>query len=71
VVAGRLVLDEPVELPDGTVVELMPAEEVDGLDEAERGRLHASLQRAAEQLGKGGGVALDEALRRIRGAEIA
>jgi hypothetical protein len=32
--AGRLVLDEPVYLPEGTVVEPLPVEQGDGLDEA-------------------------------------
>ncbi len=36
---GRLILDEPVDLPEGTKVELMPADDGDDLDEAERERL--------------------------------
>ena len=37
---GRLILDEPVDLPEGTEVQLQLADEGDGLDEAEREQLH-------------------------------
>src|SRR5204862_6425852 len=42
---GRLVLDEPTDLPEGEVVELVPVDEVlasggDYLDDEERKRLH-------------------------------
>ena len=45
---GRLVLDEPTDLPEGEVVELVPVDEVlanggDYLDDEERERLHAAL----------------------------
>src|SRR5438552_4481984 len=33
---GRLLLDEPVDLPEGTEVELVPADEGEGLDDADR-----------------------------------
>lgn len=63
---GRLVLDEPTELPDGTEVELVLADEGDDLDDADRARLHASLHRSAEQLRAGRGIDADEALARLR-----
>ena len=45
---GRLVLDEPTDLPEGEVVYLHPVEasigtEDDGFDEAERRALHEAL----------------------------
>jgi hypothetical protein len=44
---GRLLLDEPTDLPEGEVVYLHPVEasvgEDDGFDEAERGALHEAL----------------------------
>lgn len=40
---GRLVLDEPTELPEGTVLELTVADRGDDLDEEERAALHAAL----------------------------
>jgi len=44
--AGRLVLDEPTELPEGTVVVLRVVDEGDKLDAEEREELHAALDDA-------------------------
>jgi hypothetical protein len=38
--AGRLVVDEPTDLPDGTEVELLPLDPGDWLDEREPAALH-------------------------------
>jgi hypothetical protein len=64
---GRLVLDEPSELPEGTTVELMPVDDGDDLDDTDRARLHASLERSAEQFSRGQGITAQDALRRLRG----
>jgi hypothetical protein len=40
---GRLVLDEPTTLPDGTIVDLVVDDEGDDLTEDERRALHESL----------------------------
>lgn len=40
---GRLVLDEPTSLPDGTVVDLVADDEGDDLTEEERRALHEAL----------------------------
>jgi hypothetical protein len=40
---GRLVLDEPTELPEGTELDLVVADEPDDLDAEERAALHASI----------------------------
>jgi alpha/beta hydrolase fold len=40
---GRLVLDEPTELPEGTEVELLAVDDVDELDLAERAKLYGFL----------------------------
>lgn len=63
---GRLTLDEPVDLPDGTEVDLVLADNGDSLDEEDRARLHAALDRSAAQFQAGQGVPADEALRQIR-----
>jgi hypothetical protein len=63
---GRLVLDEPVDLPEGSELELMPLEDVDTLDDEDRAKLHASLDRAAEQFRQGPGIPASEALARLR-----
>ncbi len=43
---GRLVLDEPTTLPEGTVLDLVVDDEGDALDEADRVRLEAALEAA-------------------------
>jgi hypothetical protein len=63
---GRLILDEPVNLPDGTEVELVPFAPGDELDDEDRKRLHEELRLSAEELEAGGGIDADEALRRIK-----
>jgi hypothetical protein len=43
---GRLVLDEPTTLPEGTVLELVADDEGDDLSENERLALHDALSRS-------------------------
>ena len=55
---GRLVLDEPTELPEGEVVELTPVDEVlasggDYLDREEREQLHRSIERGLQDVKSG------------------
>lgn len=68
---GRLVLDEPTDLPEGEVVELIPVDEVlanggDYLDDEERERLHESLRESIEQMKAGQLIDADEALAALR-----
>lgn len=63
---GRLVLDEPIDLPEGSEVDLVPADRGDDLDDAERERLHGALDRAAAQLRKGEGIPARYVLARLR-----
>ncbi len=49
---GRLILDEATNLPEGTVVELVPVGG-DDLDEDERGRLHAALAESEDDVAAG------------------
>ncbi len=46
---GRLVMDEPTSLPEGTELELVVADGGDDMDEEERARLLASLHRSIDQ----------------------
>lgn len=62
---GRLVLDAPTNLPDGTKVELEPVEELD-LTPDERAALDAAIEESAAQADRGEVVSGDEALRRLR-----
>lgn len=55
---GRLVLDEPTDLPNGEVVELVFLDEVlanggDYLDAEDRERLHASIDRGLDDVRAG------------------
>jgi hypothetical protein len=64
--AGRLVLDEPVELPEGTVVDLMPVDQGDDLDDEDRARLHAALARSHEDFLAGRSVPADRVMAELR-----
>ncbi len=44
--SGRLVVDEPTTLPDGTEVELLPLDPGDWLDDADRAALHRALAQS-------------------------
>jgi hypothetical protein len=44
--SGRIVVDEPTLLPDGTTLDLVVDDEGDDLDEHERAALHAHLADA-------------------------
>ena len=63
---GRLVLDEPSTLPEGTEVDLIPADDIDELDPAERARLHGFLAESIRTHVPGTGVPADEVLARLR-----
>jgi hypothetical protein len=47
---GRLIVDEPTDLPEGTELELLP---VDDMDDDERGKLLAALDEADEDFAQG------------------
>ncbi len=63
---GRLVLDEPTDLPEGTEVGLAVVDEPDEMDDAERAALHASLRRSVAQAKAGQLVDNDVVLRKLR-----
>ena len=66
---GRLVLDEPTELPEGTEVTLAAVDETDDMDDAERARLHASLRRSIAQAKAGQLIDGDEVIGRLLARE--
>ena len=41
--AGRLVVDEPTDLPEGTEIELLPLDPGDWMDETDKAALHQAL----------------------------
>lgn len=64
--AGRLVVDEPTDLPEGTEVELLPLDPGDWLDERERAALHQALRESDADVAAGRLVDADEILRELR-----
>lgn len=61
---GRIVLDEPTDLPDGTVIELVPADEE--LDEAELAKLRELLELSAKAEKAGQMLPASELIEKIR-----
>jgi hypothetical protein len=61
---GRLILDEPTELPDGTEIEVTVAD--DQLDDEERARLHAALEASEEEFRAGQGIPAAHVLAELR-----
>jgi hypothetical protein len=63
---GRLVLDEPTTLPEGTEVELLPLDPGDWLDDDDRAALHAALSESTIDISDGRLVDAAEVLRDLR-----
>ena len=61
---GRLVLDEPTELPEGTEVELMAVEDHD-FEPEERARLDAALELSLAQARAGQLIDADDVIRKL------
>jgi hypothetical protein len=63
---GRLTLDEPTTLPEGTVLDLVVDDEGDDLDDEERAALHAHLAAAWESVRQGNTRPVAEVLTELR-----
>lgn len=64
---GRLVLDEPTDLPEGEVIELVRADaDADDRDDDDRAALDESLRVSIEQMNNGQLIDGDEALAKLR-----
>jgi hypothetical protein len=65
---GRLVLDEPTELPEGEIVELVPHDAAldDELDDEERAQLRRALDEDIEQRKAGQTIDVAEAMAELR-----
>ena len=61
---GRLMVDEPSDLPEGAEVDVLVMD--DALSPDERIALHASLDRALDESGAGGDVDAGEYLEQYR-----
>jgi hypothetical protein len=63
---GRLVLDEATDLPEGTEVELVPADWWDDLDDEDRKKLEEALARSQDDIAEGRVEPAVDVLRRLR-----
>jgi hypothetical protein len=63
---GRLVLDEPTELPDGTEVELLALDPGDWLEDEDRAKLHEALRQSSADVAAGRLLDAEEILRELR-----
>lgn len=66
VLGGRLVVDEPINLPEGTELELLPLDPGDWLDDADRAALHAALAQSQADVDAGRLVDAADVLKRLR-----
>jgi hypothetical protein len=66
VLAGRLVVDEPTTLPDGTEVELLPLDPGDWLTDTDRAALHAALAESEADVAEGRLIDAAEVLKELR-----
>jgi len=64
--AGRLVVDEPTDLPEGTEVELLALDPGDWLTEEDRAALHRTLRDSDEDVKAGRLIDADVVLRELR-----
>lgn len=63
---GRLVVNEPTDLPEGTEVDLLPLDPGDWLDDADREALHEGLQQSEADVAAGRLIDAEEVLRGLR-----
>ena len=63
---GRLVLDVPTDLPDGAEVELMPVDDWDELDAADRLALESALRASQDDIDAGRLEPLEDVLAELR-----
>jgi hypothetical protein len=63
---GRLVLDEPTDLPEGAEVTLSIMDDEDDLTDEERAELRAELQASVAEMKAGKGIDADVVLAELR-----
>jgi hypothetical protein len=64
--AGRLVVDEPTDLPDGTELDLLSLDPGDWLDEADRQALHKALLESSADVAAGRLIDAEDILKELR-----
>ena len=68
--AGRLVVDEPTDLPEGTEVELLPLDPGEWLDEEDRAALHQALRDSEDDVKAGRLVDAESVASDIRAVSV-
>jgi hypothetical protein len=63
---GRLTLDQPVDLPEGTVLDLVLDDEGDQLDDRERSALNAAISRSLQEAADGRTANADDIIQKLR-----
>jgi hypothetical protein len=63
---GRLRVDEPTNLPEGTEIEMVPLDPEEELDEADRKALHQLLEESEEDVKAGRFVDAADVLKGLR-----
>jgi hypothetical protein len=63
---GRLVVDQPTDLPEGTVLDLVVDDEGDQLEAHEREALNAAISRSLDQAAQGRTTPAQEILDKLR-----
>jgi hypothetical protein len=63
---GRLIVDEPTDLPEGTQLQLLPLDPGDWLDEGDRAALHEALRESDADVAAGRLVDAEEILKELR-----
>lgn len=67
---GRIVVDEPTALPDGTELDLVVDDGGDDLSDAELVALNASLKKGWEQAQQGQTVPIEDILAKLRARRV-
>ena len=63
---GKIIIDEGVDLPEGTEVRLTLVDEAHDLDDEDRARLHAALDESQAEIDRGEGVPASEVIAELR-----
>lgn len=63
---GRLILNEPTDLPEGTVLDLVIDDEGDDLTDEEREELDAALKQSLQEAREGKLIPASEVLEKLR-----
>jgi hypothetical protein len=62
---GRLIVDEPPELPEGSVLDLVMDDEGDELDMPQRKALTAAIERSLDQAARGRSAPVEQVLQAL------